>query len=51
MLKTKKPYQDIGPERYNEQFKERQLKHLQRKAKEYGYVLAPLQRAPIGAVN
>lgn len=42
MLKTKKPYEDMGPEKFNAQFMARQLKHLQRKAKEFGFQLAPM---------
>jgi transposase len=45
MLKTKKPYSDIGPEKYNEQFKQRQIRKLKRKASEYGYELKPLEAA------
>ena len=42
MLKTKTPYVDMGPEYYNAQHKARQLKKLERQAKEQGYGLAPL---------
>jgi transposase len=42
MIKFGKAYVDIGQDRYEEQYKERTLKHLARKAKEFGMQLAPL---------
>lgn len=39
MLKTKQPYQDRGPEFYNEQQRQRELKRLQKQARVLGYTL------------
>ena len=42
LLKQRQPYQDPGPEAYEQQFRERELKSLQRKAAKLGFQLAPL---------
>ena len=42
MIKLGKDYLDIGQERYEEQFKQRALKHLARKAKDMGFQLVPV---------
>jgi transposase len=47
MLKTKTPYRDIGPEKYNEQFQARQFKFVERKAKELGFELVPANAPPV----
>lgn len=39
MLKERVPYQDIGPELYDKQHHERELRHLQRKAAKLGFTL------------
>jgi len=47
MWKTKKPYQDLGADYYEQQYKERTLKNLKRKAALLGYniVLQPIEEA------
>lgn len=42
LLKHREPYQDLGREAYEQQFRERELKSLQRKAAKLGFQLAPL---------
>ncbi len=42
MIKLGKDYLNIGQERYEEQFKQRALKHLARKAKDMGFQLVPV---------
>lgn len=46
MLKHRTPYIDLGAEAYNEQQKQRSLRHLQRQAKRLGMVLVP-QNQPL----
>lgn len=41
MLKFGRTYVDIGQEQYEKQFKDRAFKQLARKAKDFGFVLAP----------
>jgi transposase len=41
MLKFGRSYVDIGQDRYDEKYKERTLKHLARKAKDFGFQLVP----------
>ena len=41
MLKFGRDYVDIGQQRYEQQFKERTMKSLARKAKELGFQLVP----------
>lgn len=41
MIKFGQPYLDIGQDRYEEQYKQRMLKHLAKKAKEFGLQLVP----------
>jgi hypothetical protein len=40
MLKDRVPYHDIGAAEYNQRFRERELKYLQKKAAKLGYTLA-----------
>lgn len=40
MLKDQSPYQDIGAAEYDQRFRERELKYLQKKAAKLGYTLA-----------
>jgi transposase len=42
MLKFGRDYVDIGQEKYEQQYKERTLKHLARKARNLGFQLVPL---------
>ena len=39
LLKDKTAYHDIGAERYEQQFQERELAHLRQKAAKLGYTL------------
>ena len=39
MLKSKRPYEDIGAEAFDQKFRERQVKGLKRRANELGYAL------------
>jgi len=39
LLKSKTAYHDLGAERYEQQFQERELAHLRQKAAKLGYVL------------
>ena len=41
MLKFGNQYTDIGQERYEQQYKERVLKRLSRKAQDFGFQLVP----------
>jgi transposase len=41
MLKDQMPYYDIGAAEYNQRFRERELKYLQKKAAKLGYTLSP----------
>jgi hypothetical protein len=41
MLKLGQSYVDIGQDRYEQQYKQRAMKHLARKAKEFGLQLVP----------
>jgi len=41
MMKLGRDYIDIGQDRYEQQYKERALKHLARKAKDFGFQLVP----------
>lgn len=41
MLKFGRAYVDIGQDQYEEQYKQRALKHLARKAKHFGFQLVP----------
>lgn len=47
MLKFGRPYVDIGQEQYEQRHKERVLKSLARKAKDYGLQLIPLPEAQV----
>jgi transposase len=40
MLQERVPYHDIGAVEYNQRFRERELKHLQKKAAKLGYKLS-----------
>jgi len=42
MIKNQTEYSDIGQEVYNKQFQERSIKHIKRKAKEFGMQLVPI---------
>jgi hypothetical protein len=42
MLKEQKPYEHVDAQRYQEQFREREVKNLQRKAAKLGFALDPL---------
>jgi hypothetical protein len=42
MLKNKTPYHDIGLEQYEEKYRQRQLRNLQRQAQRLGFQLEPL---------
>jgi transposase len=42
MLKERKPYEHTDAQRYEEQFREREVKNLQRKAAKLGFALDPL---------
>jgi len=42
MLRDKRPYQHTDAERYQEQFRAREVKNLQRKAAKLGFALNPL---------
>lgn len=42
LLKHREPYQDLGREAYEQQFRERELRSLQRKAAKLGFQLTPL---------
>jgi transposase len=46
MLKHRQPYHDPGPTYYEQQFRERSLRHLQRKAVEFGMTLVPTSPPP-----
>ncbi len=49
MLKEHKPFDEMGAEAYDQQYRERELKHLQRKAAKFGLQLTPQQpSAPVG---
>jgi len=39
MLQDRVPYHDIGAAEYNQRFRERELKYLQKKAAKLGYTL------------
>jgi hypothetical protein len=41
MLKDQVPYYDIGAAEYNQRFRERKLKYLQKNAAKLGYTLSP----------
>lgn len=43
MLKFGHHYTDIGADRYEQQYKERMLKHLTRKAHDFGFKLVPVE--------
>ena len=45
MLKEKRPYQDFGASHYEQQYKQRVLKNLQRRAKRLGMELVPLPQS------
>jgi transposase len=42
MLKDRKPYQDLGSVYYEEQYRKRMLRNLQRKASKFGLCLVPV---------
>ena len=42
MLQNQTEYDDIGAQKYNEIFKERRMKYLNRVAKKYGYIMTPV---------
>ena len=42
MLKDKTPYRDIGVEQYEEKYRQRQVRNLQRQAQRLGYRLEPV---------
>ena len=42
LLKHREPYQDLGREAYEQQFRQRELRSLQRKAAKLGFQLTPL---------
>jgi transposase len=42
MLKTHIPYQDLGEHHYEQQYKDRTLRHLKRKAADFGLQLVPI---------
>jgi len=42
MLKNKTPYHDVGVEHYEEKYRQRQLRNLQRQAQRLGFQLEPL---------
>lgn len=46
MLKSKRPYQDIGQAAYDERFHARRLRSLKRVAADLGFTLVPIQNAP-----
>jgi transposase len=41
LLQDRVPYHDIGAAEYNQRFRERELKYLQKKAAKLGYTLSP----------
>lgn len=45
MLKNKTPYHDVGVEHYEEKYRQRQLRNLQRQAQRMGFRLEPLSAA------
>jgi transposase len=47
MLKFGRAYVDIGQDRYEEQYKQRALKRLARKAKQFGFQLIPFYAAEV----
>lgn len=47
MLKEKRPYQDFGASHYEQQYKQRVLKNLQRRAKRLGMELVPLPECAV----
>jgi transposase len=46
MLKYRKPYQDVGPNYLEEQYRERLIQNLNRRAKSLGFRLEPVPSAP-----
>jgi hypothetical protein len=42
MLKNKTPYRDIGAEQYEEKYRQRQIRNLQRQAQRLGFHLEPI---------
>ena len=45
MLQSKVEYQAISAREYDQQFKQREIRYLQRKAARLGFTLAPSQEA------
>lgn len=41
MLRDRRHFQDVGARAYEEQFRQRELKYLQRKAAKLGFILEP----------
>lgn len=45
MLKTRRPYQDVGQAAYDERFRARRVRFLQRMAADLGFQLLPTNTA------